>query len=356
MKYAWNAGWWFYSGAVEDAFISANWAGPATENAVDDAGHTLSTDERAAAMGAVSGGAEGARWTQVHLPHDMSGAPLNAFDEKAFPKAGCYAKALRKKDVVRLTRAAHGETGEQDTLSAGEQPKVSPDKAAAARDTSSVDGQPLVSEGNAVCPVLFLCFEGVSVSCRVWVNGVLAGGHRGAYTPFEIRIDPFLTSQWKEKEAEEESGRSGGAGAPQETDSLHDVDSLAWIIVEVDSAENAEIPPFGGVVDYLVFGGIYRGVSLRAVTGAWIGSVYGMPRPRGDALEGTWTVEIKAETYGLTTKILGYTPSSTPLSTKIFFLPPLAFNVTFSPMCASRYFFIDAIVVFFSNTHILLVF
>ena len=302
MEYAWNADWWFYPGAVEDVFLSANWAGPETGNAVDAAGHTLSTDERAAAVGAVSGSVEHAGWAPVHLPHDMSGAPLNAFDEKAFPKAGCYAKALRKKDVEQLIRAAHGETGEQHALFAGGQPEASPDSAAAARDTSSVDGQPPVSDGNVVRPVIFLCFEGVSVSCRVWVNGVPAGGHRGAYTPFEIRIDPFLTSQGKE--AEEQSGGLGGVGAPQEIDSQYSVDSLAWIIVEVDSGEDAGIPPFGGVVDYLVFGGIYRGVSLRAVAGAWVDSVYGMPRPRGDSLEGTWTVEITAETYGLTTKIL----------------------------------------------------
>src|SRR5699024_2732355 len=41
------------------------------------------------------------------------------------------------------------------------------------------------------------------------------------------------------------------------------------IAVKVDSTERAEIPPFGGVVDYLVYGGIYREVYLYVHDGVY---------------------------------------------------------------------------------------
>ena len=35
------------------------------------------------------------------------------------------------------------------------------------------------------------------------------------------------------------------------------------LAVEVDSTERKDIPPFGGMIDYLTFGGIYREVQIR---------------------------------------------------------------------------------------------
>src|SRR3954454_8510775 len=43
-------------------------------------------------------------------------------------------------------------------------------------------------EGKAV----FLRFGAVNYYCQVWVNGDLAGDHEGGYTPFSIRVDPYL--------------------------------------------------------------------------------------------------------------------------------------------------------------------
>ena len=176
-------------------------------------------------------------WTPVHLPHDMIGAPLNSFDERTFARKGCYAKLL--------------------TTTRGQTP-------------------------------IFLRFEGVSVSCRVWVNGQFAGSHTGAYTPFEVRIDPHL----KLEPGAPSSGQPAMSGA--QPSAQHNV-RPAWILVEVDSSEDAAVPPFGAVVDYLVFGGIYRGVSLEVHTGAWIGTVWCAPRPLGDTLEGQWTADVKVQ-------------------------------------------------------------
>ncbi|MCE5255766.1 MAG: hypothetical protein LLF89_02845, partial [Spirochaetaceae bacterium] len=81
--------------------------------------------------------------------------------------------------------------------------------------------------------LVFLEFEGVSVSCSVWLNGRLAGKHKGPYTPFHVEITDYLAS---------------GTGASNR------------LFVEVDGSEDPSVPPFGGVVDYLAYAGIYRAV------------------------------------------------------------------------------------------------
>src|SRR5206468_1827438 len=47
--------------------------------------------------------------------------------------------------------------------------------------------------------------------------------------------------------------------------------------VELDSSERPDIPPFGGTVDYLTFGGIYRDVELRVVPQTHISSAFAKP-------------------------------------------------------------------------------
>ena len=69
---------------------------------------------------------------------------------------------------------------------------------------------------------------------RVYLNGSFLGEHRGGYTPFAVRIDPVY-----------------------DFDREHNL-----VTVMVDSRELEDIPPFGGQIDYLTYGGIYREVSL----------------------------------------------------------------------------------------------
>lgn len=89
---------------------------------------------------------------------------------------------------------------------------------------------PAVEQGGRV----FLDFDGVMIACEVFVNGEKVGDHRGGYTPFSVDL----------------TGKVEGG-------------SDALIAVRVDSTERPDIPPFGFVVDYLTFGGIYRDVWLR---------------------------------------------------------------------------------------------
>lgn len=81
---------------------------------------------------------------------------------------------------------------------------------------------------------IYLHFEGVMTYARIYLNGLFVGEHKGGYTPFDIRIDEAL-------------------------DFGIDMNMLT---VVVDSSECCDIPPFGGQIDYLTYGGIYREVSL----------------------------------------------------------------------------------------------
>ncbi len=245
MERAWNSGWWFRPGPMEDAFLREGWSGPDADAP--------------------------ASWTPVHLPHDMIGAPFNAFDEKTFARRGCYAKVLRREDIEELAGTVPGKLSADQTAAHGE-----------------------AAPASTPLPALFLRFEGVSVSCQVWVNGKFVGDHRGPYTPFEVRIDPCLRPKVNAGAAGTAAGAAGVRDDP--TGFLLQV----WVLVEVDSAEDAGIPPFGGVVDYLAYGGIYRGVSLCARPDSWLDAVWGAPRPRGDSLDGAWAVEIGAEAKSFT--------------------------------------------------------
>ncbi|MFD1745504.1 glycoside hydrolase family 2 TIM barrel-domain containing protein [Rhizobium helianthi] len=78
-----------------------------------------------------------------------------------------------------------------------------------------------------------LVFDGAMADARVFLNGELVGAHRDGYTPFEARLTPFLRR-----------GRN-------------------LLTVRIDGRENPAIPPFGGVIDYLTYAGLYRDVWLR---------------------------------------------------------------------------------------------
>lgn len=80
---------------------------------------------------------------------------------------------------------------------------------------------------------ILLEFEGVMLACEIFCNGKPAGGHAGGFTPFCIDLTNLI------KCGEENV-----------------------VTVMVDSREREDIPPYGNVVDYLTYGGIYREVWL----------------------------------------------------------------------------------------------
>lgn len=105
---------------------------------------------------------------------------------------------------------------------------------------------------------IFLNFEGAANYSRVYLNGDFIGEHKGGYTPFGFEI-------------------SGKALRGKNT-----------IAVELDSSERKEIPPFGNVVDYLAYGGIYREVHIDIKDSLFIEDVF-VKTP--DCLETVKTLE-----------------------------------------------------------------
>lgn len=51
--------------------------------------------------------------------------------------------------------------------------------------------------GTDDCSDWYLCFEGVSLVCDVYINGTYAGSHGGRFTPFEFNVTPWL--RWGER-------------------------------------------------------------------------------------------------------------------------------------------------------------
>ncbi len=105
---------------------------------------------------------------------------------------------------------------------------------------------------------IFVDFDGVMTASRVWLNGAYLGEYLGGYTPFSFELTNHL--RWGEAEG------TGSVGGGENV-----------LAVEVDSRERADIPPFGGRIDYLTFGGIYRDVRLRAVPETFLANVFVRP-------------------------------------------------------------------------------
>lgn len=78
---------------------------------------------------------------------------------------------------------------------------------------------------------VFLNFEAASVAAKVWLNGILLGEHRGAFTGFSFELTPHLK-----------------------------FDEPNELRVRVDNSRDEAIPPLSG--DFNLYGGIYRSVRL----------------------------------------------------------------------------------------------
>lgn len=95
---------------------------------------------------------------------------------------------------------------------------------------------------------VFADFAGAMTAATVSINGHKFEEYKGGYTPFSVELTGHLKP---------------GAGNV--------------LTVQLDSTERADIPPFGGNIDYLTFGGIYRDVRIRVVPTTFIENVYAKP-------------------------------------------------------------------------------
>lgn len=99
------------------------------------------------------------------------------------------------------------------------------------------------SENNENAQV-FLEFEGVMLACEVYLNDHLVGEHLGGFISFKVNLTQYL------------------------------INGENVLTVYVDSHEREDIPPFGHLVDYLTFGGIYRDVNLLIVPDTHIENIF----------------------------------------------------------------------------------
>ncbi len=91
--------------------------------------------------------------------------------------------------------------------------------------------------------LVHLVFEGIGHYSKLYVNGSFVAEHKCGYTRFEVDITNYITIGDNE------------------------------ITVVVDSHEINQ-PPFGFVIDYLCFGGIYRNCYLRLLNSIYIEDYY----------------------------------------------------------------------------------
>ena len=107
---------------------------------------------------------------------------------------------------------------------------------------------------------LFLQFDGAAHIATVYVNGQELAIHRSGYTSFRVEI----------------------------TETVEVGENL--VAVKLDTTENATVPPFGFVIDYLTYGGLYREVWLDIREDSFISDLY-VTTPTTEALR----LEITAE-------------------------------------------------------------
>ena len=109
---------------------------------------------------------------------------------------------------------------------------------------------------------IFLTVGAAAHSAQVYVNGKPCGErHNCGYTSFTRELTDLLT--------------------PGQT---------ALLCIEVDSRETQNIPPFGNVIDYMTYGGIYREVRLEIRDKCHLSDIFPMPE-----ISGRLAVQCKAE-------------------------------------------------------------
>ena len=92
---------------------------------------------------------------------------------------------------------------------------------------------------------VFIRFGAAAHYAKIYLDGVFIGEHFGGYTAFELE--------------------------------LHPDNPKPLLCVELDTRESLDIPPFGHVIDYMTYGGLYREVQLEYRSESYISDLF--PKP-----------------------------------------------------------------------------
>ncbi|MFI3325314.1 MAG: glycoside hydrolase family 2 TIM barrel-domain containing protein [Clostridia bacterium] len=109
----------------------------------------------------------------------------------------------------------------------------------------SVYSRKLFAENSWSNKKVLLTFEAVAHVAKIYLNDKLIFTHKGGYTAFTVDLTEHLNFGSDNK-----------------------------LSVEVDSRECVNVPPFGNVIDYLTYGGIYREVYLEIKNSSYINDVF----------------------------------------------------------------------------------
>ena len=92
---------------------------------------------------------------------------------------------------------------------------------------------------------IILTIDGAAHESEVFLNGKKIGEHHCGYTAFSIDLSEEL---------------------------VYGQDNI--LVIKVDSREDRNIPPFGFVIDYMTYGGIYREVYLEILNSTYIEDIF----------------------------------------------------------------------------------
>ena len=121
---------------------------------------------------------------------------------------------------------------------------------------------------------LFLRFDGAAHIADVYINGKHVCEHRCGYTAFEAEITDYV-----------------------------DFEGENFVTVKLDSTENSAIPPFGFVIDYLTYGGLYREAWLDIRPKTYISDVF-VYTPELDRARAKITPEGETRGYTVRSSVL----------------------------------------------------
>ncbi|MBE5923578.1 MAG: glycoside hydrolase family 2 protein [Lachnospiraceae bacterium] len=103
---------------------------------------------------------------------------------------------------------------------------------------------------------VLLTIDGAAHDSEVYLNGEKLGEHHCGYTAFTVDISDYVS---------------------------YDKDNV--LVVKVDSREELNVPPFGFVVDYMTYGGIYRDVYIDVKEKSYIDDVFVTTKLAGQVIE-----------------------------------------------------------------------
>lgn len=135
--------------------------------------------------------------------------------------------------------------------------------------------------------VVLLTIEAAAHESVVYLNGEPLAQHKCGYTAFTVDLTKKLNAAGK-------------------------INTLA---IKVNSKENLNIPPFGNIVDYMTYGGIYRDVYIDVKNPIYIEDVFVTTRKNHFNSEITLNTAEKLEGYTISQKVvIADKPESDPVA------------------------------------------